>query len=228
MSCEFAHLDGVYVLGSLGASERTAYERHLAGCDECSRAVRELAGLPGLMGRVPLEILESPGEREPAPETLLPNVVAEARRSQGRRRAVTMMIAAAAAVVVALVGVGVGVAVLGDDNPPSAAPTAAPSTAQAQQMESLGTPSFGWVSLTERGWGTRIDLTCTYEGKLAGRTTYVLVVRATDGTSRQVGSWRSDRGEEVHVTMATAVPPAEIASVEVRTDSGYPVLRLTD
>ena len=32
MSCEFAHLDAVYVLGSLSAAERAEYERHLPGC----------------------------------------------------------------------------------------------------------------------------------------------------------------------------------------------------
>jgi hypothetical protein len=226
MSCEFAHLDGVYVLGSLGVSERAAFERHLAGCDECSRAVRDLAGLPGLMGRVPLEVLEPPGEREPVPDTLLPTVVAEARRSQGRRRVVTVTLVAAAAVLLVLALTGLGVALLDDDPQPAATPTPSVSTAPAEQMESLGTPSFGWVSLSEREWGTRIDLTCTYEGRLAGRTTYVMVVTATDGTSRQVGSWRSDRGEEAHVTMASAVAPDDIASVEVRTESGYPVLRL--
>ena len=33
-------------------------------------------------------------------------------------------------------------------------------------------------------------------------------------------------GQEVHVTMATDVTPGDIASVEVRTASGYSVLRL--
>lgn len=228
MTCEFAHLDGVYVLGSLGVSERAAYERHLAGCDECSRAVRDLAGLPGLMARVPLEVLEPPGERAPVPGTLLPAVVAEARRSQGRRRVATAALVAAAVVLLVLALTGIGVALLDDDAPPTAAPTPTASTAPAVEMESLGTPSFGWVSLSERDWGTRIDLTCTYEGRLAGRTTYELVVEAADGSARRVGSWRSDRGEEVHVTMASAVAPDDIAAVEVRTGSGYPVLRLSD
>ena len=60
MTCQFAHDDAVYVLGSLAASERADYERHLSECAECSRSVRELAGLPGLMARVPREVLESP------------------------------------------------------------------------------------------------------------------------------------------------------------------------
>jgi len=146
MSCEFAHLDAVYVLGSLSASERAEYERHLPGCQECSRAVRELAGLPGLLSKVPLEVVEPPGEHEPAPETLLPAVVSEARRSQRRRRgAIAAIVAAAAAIVV--VGVtGVVVATLDDgDAPPAATPTTSESLAPSVRMESLGP---GWVT----GW----------------------------------------------------------------------------
>ena len=83
MSCEFAHLDAVYVLGSLSPAARAEYERHLPGCEECSRAVRELAGLPGLLSKVPLEVVEPPGEHEPVPETLLPAVVSEAGAPSG-------------------------------------------------------------------------------------------------------------------------------------------------
>jgi len=227
-TCEYAHLDGAYVLGALAAAERAEYERHLRGCDECTRALRDLAGIPGLLGRVPLEELDESDPPEPVPQTLLPSVVAEARRAQDRRRLTAILAAAAAVVVLALVGVTV--ALVGDDrgSGSTAVPTPAASTAPAERMESLGTPSFGWVSLTERGWGTQIDLTCTYEGKLAGRTTYVLVVRSGDGTTERVGSWAADRGKEVHVTMASSVPPDDIAAVEVQTESGYPVLRLVE
>ena len=51
MSCDFAHQDGAYVLGALSSSERMAFEHHLATCPECARAVRRLAGLPGLLAR---------------------------------------------------------------------------------------------------------------------------------------------------------------------------------
>ncbi|MDQ4051630.1 MAG: zf-HC2 domain-containing protein, partial [Actinomycetota bacterium] len=94
MSCQFSHYDGVYVLGALSPSERSAFQAHLAGCDECTRALQELAGLPGLLGRVPADVLESPAD-EPLPTTLLPALLLETRRS--RRRRVRMIIAAAAA-----------------------------------------------------------------------------------------------------------------------------------
>jgi hypothetical protein len=232
VTCQYAHLDGAYVLGSLAASERAAYERHLPDCAECSRAVRELAGLPGLMGRVPLEALEPPGEPEPVPETLLPAVVSEVRRSQRRRRgAVAAILAAAAAIVV--VGVtGVVVTSLDDGvDPPAARPTTSETTAPAERMESLGAGSVtGWISLTERPWGTRLDLTCTYrgDGYTGGWTSYAMVVRSVDGRVEQVGTWRAEAGREVHVTLATALAPEDIESVVVRTDEGASVLRLAE
>lgn len=241
MTCEFAHLDGAYVLGSLVASERTEYERHLTGCDECSRAVRELAGLPGLMSRVSLEVLEPSGEREPVPETLLPAVVAEVRRSRRRRLGAVAAVAAAAAVIVVAGVVGVVVTTLDDgDQTPEALPTTSETTAPAERMQSLGSGRVsGWVSLTEKPWGTRIDLTCTYRGGTyngdnSGHggggdrrwTSYALFVRTEDGKVEQVGTWRAESGAEMHVTMAAAAQPDDIEEVLVKTGEGRSVLRL--
>jgi hypothetical protein len=233
MKCEFAHLDAVYVLGSLSPAERAEYERHLPGCEECSRAVRELAGLPGLLSKVPLEVVEPPGEHEPVPETLLPAVVSEARRSQRRRRSAIVAIVAAAAAIVAVAVTGVFVAAMDNDAPPAATPTTAPSTAPstapAVEMESLGAGWVtGWVSLTEVKWGTRIDLTCDYEGTsgYAEWPAYAMSVRSTDGDVDQVGTWRAEPGREMHISMATAIAVDDIESVVVETEDGTPVLRL--
>ena len=38
---------------SLSPTDRLEFERHLPGCERCRRSVAELAGLPGLLGRVP-------------------------------------------------------------------------------------------------------------------------------------------------------------------------------
>lgn len=228
MTCQFAHLDGVYVLGSLAASERADYERHLPGCAECSRSVREVAGLPGLMARVPVEVLQMPRTHEPAPATLLPAVVSAARRSR-RRRVTAGAIIAAAVAIVALGISGVLLAALdGDDNPPAAGPTVSLSTAPADRMESLGAGWVtGWVSLTEQRWGTRIDLDCDYAAtERADWVSYAMVVRGTDGTVSQVGTWRAQPGGKTRVTMATSVSPDDIESLEVRTAQGQPVLRL--
>ncbi|MGN6575193.1 MAG: anti-sigma factor family protein, partial [Nocardioides sp.] len=84
-SCGYAHLDGSYVLGALSPVERQDYERHLDDCPSCARAVQELAGLPGLLGKTDLAAIESPAVEAPLPDTLLPHLVHEVRRQQRRR-----------------------------------------------------------------------------------------------------------------------------------------------
>ena len=49
---DYASWDGAYVLGALSPADRRAYEEHLRDCDECVRSLSELAGLPGILGRV--------------------------------------------------------------------------------------------------------------------------------------------------------------------------------
>jgi anti-sigma factor RsiW len=81
MSCEFEHLDGSYVLGALSPAERRDFESHLAGCDECSRSVRELAGMPGLLALADASVLEPPPDVVPVPDTLLPALLSSVRRT---------------------------------------------------------------------------------------------------------------------------------------------------
>jgi anti-sigma factor RsiW len=81
--CEFAMDDAAYVLGSLSPAERKEFESHLPGCETCSLAVRNLAGLPGLLGRLDADVFDGP-EIEPVPETLLPRLGRAVRRQQHR------------------------------------------------------------------------------------------------------------------------------------------------
>jgi hypothetical protein len=230
--CGHEHEDGAYVLGALSPEDRVAFERHLSTCADCARSVRELAGLPGLLARVPVEIVDPEEEPPPVPETLLPALVRQVRESQRRRTWLTSALVAAAAATA--IG-AVGVSTLGGDDGgrPQAAPTAASTTAAAVQLHQVGTDAIsGWLSLTQVGWGTRLDLTCTYaptgyQGHLPRRVTYALFVRTRDGRTEQVGTWRSLEGRTMRLTAATSTPRANIASVEVRTTDGRPVLHLT-
>lgn len=232
MSCPYATLDAAYVVGSLSAMERDDYERHLAGCEECARAVRELAGVPGLLARVPADVLESDRSAAPVPETLLPGLVAAARRDQRRRTTRAALLAAAAVAVIAGGSVGVVAALRDGDPAPNQAappPASAPSTAPSEMLDPVGSSgSTGWVSLTEVAWGTRLDLTCEYDAAPYGYAddwVYTMVVRTTDGRVEQVATFQALPGEELHVTGATAASPDAIASVEVRTPDGDAVLR---
>ena len=233
--CRFALLDGSYVLGSLAPAERAEFERHLAGCAECSRSVRELAGLPGLLSRVSPEVLDEVARTEAVPETLLPALVREVRRTQRSRVLRTAgLAAAAAAVVVGGSAVVVGTLHDGDTSGASASSPASPdavvTTAPARAMDRVDEDVTGALSLTPVAWGTRLDLTCTYApsyGKALDET-YGLFVRTADGQVEKVATWRGVVGREMRLTAATATDAADISSVVVRTTDGEPVLRLTE
>lgn len=240
MSCPHEHLDGSYVLGALSPDERLAYERHLPTCAACTRAVRDLAGLPGLLAQVPADTVEAADDPTPIPGTLLPTLVREVRRQEHRRRAATWLVAAAAAVVL---GGGAAVTVLGVDGrgggDDGGAGTSASTvvTAPARPMSSVaGGDLEARLSLTPVAWGTRLDLTCRYAAPPGpghayphegadGRATYTLVVRA-DGAEHQVATWNAVPGRTLHLSGATAVPASRIREVEVRAADGTPVLRL--
>jgi hypothetical protein len=229
-ACEFTHLDGSYVLGALSPAERLEFEHHLAGCKECSRSVRELAGLPGLLARVDADVLEEQVTDEPLPETLLPALSREVRRNGRRRMA---LVGLAAATVAAVVGAIALTGLVGGADTPVATPgtshTTAPPTAP---MKPIGhVPVRATVALAPVTWGTRLDLTCTYApdaGKyhLPPSVTYALVVRTRDGHVERVGTWRAVENRPMHFTAGTSANQRDIASVEVVTADGRPVLRL--
>ncbi|HKT05855.1 MAG TPA: zf-HC2 domain-containing protein, partial [Rugosimonospora sp.] len=52
MRCPEAIEAGAYVLGALSPAERSTYQRHMATCGQCRDEVADLAGLPGLLGRL--------------------------------------------------------------------------------------------------------------------------------------------------------------------------------
>ncbi|RYP88596.1 zf-HC2 domain-containing protein [Nocardioides guangzhouensis] len=231
MSCPFAHDDAAYVLGALSPTERLAFERHLDRCDDCTRAVRELAGLPGLLGRVDASVLEGPTGDVPLPDTLLPRLSRELRADRRRRRTrIGIALAGAAAAVIVPV---VAWQVVGS-NPESPTPGvgAGPAGAAAQRMSPVGeVPVRARLSMEQVTWGTRLGLTCTYEPEsveypLPSEVDYTLFVRTRDGKSERVGSWRSVDGRTMHLTAGTATNRDDIASVEVRTTDGRVVLVL--
>jgi len=228
MSCGFAHQDGAYVLGALSPAERLEFERHLPGCADCTRSVRELAGLPGLLSRVTPDVLDSLTVDEPIPERLLPRLIGEVRRTERRRKRVTAGLAAAVASLVTL-GTLALTGVLDDDRPATETTSVTPPKGLA--MEPIGPE---WVTaelaLTDAPWGTRLDLTCTYTPPEADwathAPTYALFIRTREGDVERVATWRALPGRTMRLAAATATSRDEIASVEVRVPDGTRVLKL--
>lgn len=238
MSCEHAHDDGAYVLGALSPADRQDFERHLPGCADCTRAVGELAGLPGLLGGVGAHVWEEPEVDDPVPATLLPGLFREVRRARRRRTwAVSGLAAAAAAAVVVALAVGQA----GDDDERAAVPGAGASSSPTGppspevtplRMQPIGdVPVRATVTVEDVTWGTRLGLACTYDTELVPyalppEVDYLLYVRTRDGRAERVGSWRSVDGLPMRLSAGTAASAAELSSVEVRTADGRVVLRL--
>ena len=230
--CALAHSDAAYVLGSLSPTDRLEFERHLPGCESCRRSVAELAGLPGLLGRVPVEQVEVPVPVEPLPATVLPALVAVVRREQ-RRKAVLMTLGAAAAVAAVAIGASALQAARDDGAAPEATRTSvSPTVAAAKPMQVV----VDWgvsadVTLTSVGWGTRVGLNCHYaepESDYGGSHAYhyrlVVFSRATEPV--EVLDWWAKPGESMSDTGTTAVNAGDITRVELQSDHGKTILRL--
>jgi Putative zinc-finger len=223
--CRYELWDGSYVLGSLSPAERREFEAHLDGCRTCSRSVRDLAGLPGLLGRIGPEVFEA-SEPDPVPETLLPRLSRAVRRERQRRTWLTAGIAAAAAVAIT-----VGGAVWLDHS--SSAPEASTSvvTATSHPMTRIGQdPMSASVSVTPVAWGTRFDLTCSYPAttRLYEGGAYALVVHTKNGRTERVATWNGLPGRVMHVSGASHAWMDDIDRVEVtRVPPGSPVLELS-
>ena len=200
----FASWDAAYVLGALSPEERAAFEEHLENCPSCSRAVQQMAGMPGLLSRADLDANDEP------PAELLPTLLRTAGRERRRRLLITGGgWAAAAAASIALVLV----LVLG-----RAAVAVTPAATPLETMSSVnGSPLTGQVGLVGVAWGTKIELKCTYPEGFSDNEPYVLVVhgRAQTGTE-QIGSWKLVPGHTATMNASTNVAVDDIASVEVR------------
>ena len=232
--CLLAHSDAAYVLGSLSPAERLEFERHLPGCAACRRSVAQLAGLPGLLGRVTAETVEATVPPEPVPDTVLPALVATVRREQ-RRKTVVLSLGAAAAVVAVAVGVSAIQSARDDGRSPVAVQTSSPSPTQAPAQAMTVVRDEGMraeVTVTRTVGGTSIDLLCTYAksepdyGSHAGAT-YELVARDRMGEAHHVSDWEPVPGSAVPVTGTISMALDEIVSLEVRsTEAKKTILRL--
>jgi hypothetical protein len=211
----FRQHDAAYVLGSLSPDDRSAFEDHLTECADCARSVQELAGMPGLLAHVDIDAFSEPAAPQ-VPDTLLPRLLAEVRRTRRRRTSIGVAVAAAAAAVVA--GVTVAVPQIMDR----------PAQTGQSMTQVQASPLHARLTMENVAWGTRLTLTCTYDAPVypGDVPSYTLLVHTKGGRTEQVATWRAVPGKTTVLNAATAARPAGITSVEVRTISGQPVLRL--
>jgi len=225
---EFSLYDAAYVLGALSPADRSEFEDHLKVCAACASSVSELAGLPGLMSKVSLDQLTE--EAEPLPETLLPSLARTVRRERQKRRLTVGAVAAAAACMLTVGAVGITKA----ESPArplvtSSAPIA-PGTANLVMNAVVPSPVTASARLVDMAWGTAIDLTCNYRTNgsyPAGGTPYAMVVIDRSGAVQQVATWNAVPNRELTVTGASSRTRRDITAVEIRTQSGQTILRLS-
>lgn len=214
--CEFPHDAAAYVLGALEPAERERFEAHLAGCPSCAATVREFTELPGVLAHAPVEDLFA----EPAPQSLLPNLVTTVRRDR-RRRFFRTMVVTAAAMALFVVGAFVAVDVL---TPPEPTPSL---DVALEPINSVPiTSEAGMIAQNE---GTRIELSCDEtekDGKGGGYTAaYRLVVTNVKGETDVAGSWTGAEDGSTRVVLFTHWRPEDIAALEIQTLSEKAVLR---
>ncbi|WP_445166809.1 anti-sigma factor family protein [Mycolicibacterium sp. Dal123E01] len=212
--------DAAYVLGSLSSNERREYETHLSGCVPCRTAVGELSGMPALLTMLSADEVAAidTGDIEPPPlrPQLLDGVLFAVRRRRRRARWVTWTVATAAAAVMA-VGILVAVkpAPFGTATPPPQASAAAAS------MTPVTPSSFdATVQVTPMGWGTHIEMTCTYHEEIgddasADADKLVMFAVGRDGSRVQLATWMAREGESASPTGSTSMPMEKIAAVQV-------------
>jgi hypothetical protein len=224
---------GAYVLGVLDAEEARAVDEHVASCPECRQDLQELAEMGAMLGEVPPEaFLDGPPDggdlllqrtlRRVRAESAAP---VQTHRAPGRRR---LALVAASVAVIAGAALGSGVLI----GQRTATVTAEPSAAVS--------PSGRPFSATDPTTGARLTGTLTaaagwvrlhvkVEGVHAGEQCQ-LVVTSRNGVQRVAGSWMvSPVGERDGTVLdgAALVPAADVATVEVRTIAGTPLVSVT-
>jgi hypothetical protein len=88
-------------------------------------------------------------------------------------------------------------------------------------------PVRATATLTQKAWGTGIDLHCHYVAGVDRSFSYDLVVYGKSGKPQTVGSWSLPPDRDIEFPAGTALPLDQIAKMEITLPDGTPVLRLT-
>lgn len=173
---------GVYVLGAIGPAARAQVEQHLAACPRCRDELAGLAGLPGLLRRVPPEVAarawtDDPGGPPPGPpvDRLIGQVSVIRRRRRLTAAAATLLIGLAA---------GTGLHVL--QGRPAGTAAAAPRWTDTDTGASALTGARATVRYAGQPWGTELE--AQVAGIPAGTRCQLQVIN-TRGQDIAAGGW---------------------------------------
>jgi Putative zinc-finger len=223
----FSTWDAAYVLGSLSPDERRQFEEHLAGCPACQAAVSELAGIPGLLAKVPPEdaalLAVAPSEMIDGPP---PGMLAavRSRRAARRRRMAGILAGAAAAVLLVLAGIAYALGL----------PPLGPSGPQRVAFGSVApTGLTAVVDLIPVADGTEVAVQCAYAESNeprpgAGYATYRIYVVDRSGNESMVKEWPAKPNRTMTPSGHTPLKIRQIDKIEIRiSDTNETMLRAT-
>jgi anti-sigma-K factor RskA len=227
MKCTRTVDAGAYVLGALAPTERSAYERHMAGCVDCRAEVADLAVLPGLLGRLDADTAVAtlaPPVKAP-PELLAATLrAATAERLRFRRRRHWQLAGTglAAACLAVLLGLG-GAAMVG--TPQASGPAVMAQMAPARE----GVPIVALVAYSPaKGGGTELKMLCLYEDSTPSDAPWMV-----QGVIYPRGGGEPDRtrvwsvgpdGSAKTFTASTRLAPGEIDRIELVKADGTTLL----
>jgi hypothetical protein len=205
---EFRRELGVYVVGAIGGAERRTVDDHLASCPDCREELAGLAGLPGLLARVPASEMESlvrqdgNGADELLPDASLGSLLS--RAAEYRRHHMWPQLAAAAAVGL-IVGGGAVAAGRAMMTAPRQQATAAVQAGSTVRGTNPQTNASAIVRYVAEPWG--IELYIHVSGIPAGTNCAFKVVDA-DGDASVAGSWIVVGGHQDAWYSASSSEPA--------------------
>ena len=217
MTCPMTVRLGVYALGAADPAERALVESHLPGCQLCRAELDQLEPLPGLLARVPVDLIRDdplptgrPGQVPAVPPARAGKMPARtARAAAGRWRRVAGVAAAAA---LAGAAGGFWLAQPGAGQRPAHPPPAAVTLSGANPVTHVRVT----VTLTATSWGTSIRLVAS---GLPLNQPCRLIVRSRGGGTEVTGAWDAWRAGPVSIPGSAAWRPADIASLRVATPS---------
>lgn len=216
MTCPITVRLGVYALGAADAAERVLVESHLATCETCRDELAGLKLLPGLLARVPVNLLRADPPTASRPERAPVTRTAQAgdtpawqgRASAGRWRSVAGVAAAAALGAAGgfwLAQPGAGLPAL---NPPSAAITLSGANPVTHVRVTVMLTGTSWgTSIRLLAWGLPLNQPCR------------LIVRSHTGGTEIAGAWAAWAAGPLSVPASAAWRPADISSLQVATTS---------
>lgn len=208
MTCQDTTLSlGVYLLGSLDASEREAVEAHLRDCPACRVQLAELAELPAMLSQLTVDdFVPEPVE---VPEDLFDRVAERAReehrRGESSRVGRYRRLTAVAAVAVVIAGAGVGALVVSHDSGHGSGVVATAQVASATK----GSVTMRVVLASQaQGTGLRV----TVSGLPRDEHCWLVAV-AKDGSRDVAGRWDATYLGKAQETGSTTIPKSELAQL---------------